>query len=356
VSESIWSEQDTTPSAIESALRSLLRERHAADRSFIPARVLTLVVIVDREWKGEIENRLERVGRYHASRTIVCAVEAGRTTLDAQVTISSPDAKDSDTDGADAISLGHERIELLVGEDRLPTLDAIVDPLVISDLTTVLWAPHGHRAAIDALSTLGQVVLFDSVEAPSTDDALDRATALSSDLHVVDLAWLRSTPWRERIANTFDPPDMRPELALISSVTARHHPDSAVAGLLLFGWLATRLGWKPGSMVSRRDELAGRAKGRRQEVSLRLVPDDTLRSPGLAGIAVETSSGLSFGLDRAPGGLRARRRTQTGAESEWTVMGASRGESGILGEGIRQALLRDPTYRPALAAARTMMS
>jgi hypothetical protein len=33
------------------------------------------------------------------------------------------------------------------------------------------------------------------------------------------------------------------------------------------------------------------------------------------------------------------------------VLGASRGESGILGEGIRQALLRDPTYEPAVRAA-----
>ena len=33
------------------------------------------------------------------------------------------------------------------------------------------------------------------------------------------------------------------------------------------------------------------------------------------------------------------------------VLGASRGEGGILGEGIRQALLRDPTYGPALEAA-----
>ena len=30
------------------------------------------------------------------------------------------------------------------------------------------------------------------------------------------------------------------------------------------------------------------------------------------------------------------------------MLGASRGEAGILGEGIRQALLRDPTYAPAL--------
>jgi hypothetical protein len=38
------------------------------------------------------------------------------------------------------------------------------------------------------------------------------------------------------------------------------------------------------------------------------------------------------------------------------VLGASRGEAGILGQGLRQALLRDPTYAPALAAARTLVA
>ena len=38
----------------------------------------------------------------------------------------------------------------------------------------------------------------------------------------------------------------------------------------------------------------------------------------------------------------------TAALREWKILGASRGEGGILGEGVRQALLRDPTYDPAL--------
>jgi hypothetical protein len=38
------------------------------------------------------------------------------------------------------------------------------------------------------------------------------------------------------------------------------------------------------------------------------------------------------------------------------VLGASRGEAGILGEGIRQALLRDPTYGPAVRCAGAMLS
>jgi hypothetical protein len=60
-------------------------------------------------------------------------------------------------------------------------------------------------------------------------------------------------------------------------------------------------------------------------------------------------------LDREPGGLRARRRDPGGRERTWTLLGASRGEGGILGEGIRQALLRDPTYGQALAATQQML-
>jgi hypothetical protein len=72
-------------------------------------------------------------------------------------------------------------------------------------------------------------------------------------------------------------------------------------------------------------------------------------------VTIETASGQTTALDRAPGGLKAKRRERDGTEREWMVMGASRGEGGILGEGVRQALLRDPTYRPALAAAQGMV-
>ena len=56
------------PSDIAAALQELLKQRHDEDEAVAPARVLNLVVIVDREWRGEILNRLERVGRYHPSR------------------------------------------------------------------------------------------------------------------------------------------------------------------------------------------------------------------------------------------------------------------------------------------------
>ncbi len=253
-----------------------------------------------------------------------------------------------------AITVGRERVELTIGPRHLTKLDAIVDPLVVSDLATMVWSPHGFSEAVDSLRRLAQIVLIDSQDEPDVESALMRADDLSGDTYVVDLAWLRSTPWRERIAAAFDSPRRRPDLTKISAVTVRHREDSLASGLLFCGWLSSRLGWEPGALSQARGRWSGHAHTRRQDIKLTLQPVD-MSSPGLAGVTIELASGAAVALDRAPGGLRAMRRDRDGTERSWTVMGASRGEGGILGEGVRQALLRDPTYRPALKSAEAMV-
>src|SRR3954470_20777142 len=152
--DDVWRERDTTPGAIEAALRELFLKRHKEERAYVPARVMNMVVIVDADFRGEIENRLRRVGRYHPSRLVLCAVEPGRRKLDAWARIGTDDDARSG-----AISVGRERVELLVGERHLRKLDTIVDPLVVSDLATMVWSPHGHPEAVDALRGLAQIVL-----------------------------------------------------------------------------------------------------------------------------------------------------------------------------------------------------
>jgi glucose-6-phosphate dehydrogenase assembly protein OpcA len=347
--DEVWSERDTTPARIDEALRNMIARRHEGDRPFVPARVMNLVAIVDAEFRGEIENRLERVGRFHPSRLVICAVEEGRTTLDAWAGIGTEDA----VAAAGHIAVAHERIEVLVGPQHLQTLDRVVDPLLVPDLATMVWSPHAHPEAVDSLRRLAQIVLVDSQDEPDVGEALARAADLSEEAYVVDLAWLRSTPWRERIAAVFDPPPLRAALAGVSSVTVRHRDDSIASGLLFCGWLASRLDWKPGGLSSARGSLTGRARGRRQEVRIALETVE-MGSPGLAGVTIGMASGAAVTLERAPGGLRSVRRERDGTERVWTVLGASRGEAGILGEGVRQALLRDPTYRPSLSCARVM--
>jgi glucose-6-phosphate dehydrogenase assembly protein OpcA len=362
VGDAVWSERNTTTDAIEAALRELLIERSklnqdAKDGGLIPARVLNMVVFVESEHSDEIAERLRGVGRYHASRTIVLSYDPAREELDARVSI------DSDGNlGPGEPALLRETAIVEIGERHLDDLTTIADPLVISDLPTLLWSPHRHPEMADALLALAQATLIDSIEQPVWSAAIERACALSEQAYVVDLAWLRSTPWRERVAATFDFARMRPELGSLELLEVRHHPDSTVAAMLFVGWLASRLGWElnPTGMEGHRRTGHGaltagaRARGG-EHVELRLRAAPELEVPGLAGVRLRSSSGLEIGLDRGPGGLHARRRDRHGSEREWTLLGASRGEGGILGEGIRQALLRDPTYLPALQAAQAML-
>jgi glucose-6-phosphate dehydrogenase assembly protein OpcA len=350
VSEDVWSEHDTNPDAIEAALREMLRERHAANQALAPARVLNLIVVVDRSWKGEIANRLDRVGRYHASRTILCAVEDGRDALDAVAVMSY-----QDTAGG-GIGVMHEKVEIDMGPDHLNALETIVDPIVISELPTVLWCPHGHDEAITQLRGLTDVMLLDSDDMPDADEGLARAQDELRSAYVVDLAWLRTTPWRERLAASFDPPERRGLVSAIEGLTIRHQTTSTASALLMAGWLGSRLNWFTRPLAAANG--AG-VRGRAYTASSRYI-DIRLETaeqevPGLAGVTV-SCRGYELSLDRAEGGLCARESVPGRGEHTWLVLGASRGEGGILGEGVRQAHLRDPTYGPALEVARGFCS
>lgn len=348
--DKVWRDADTTPTKIDDALRAMLSEIHHEDHHFVPARVINLVCIVDSEYSGEIANRLRGVGRYHASRTIVCSVEPDRETIDAVATMSAPSISDDQ-----GIALLRETVIISCGEQHLDRLDRLVDPLIISDLPTCVWSPHGHDVGLESLMPLADVVLFDSADEIDTKRALRQAMRLSQQAYLVDLAWLRTTPWRERIAATFDPLPLRGQLELFSSLEIRVHPESEGAALLLFGWLASRLNWRTSPLLRRGEDLVGSAAGHRQDVKLAIVSDVTMPVRGLSGITLETAAGRKLSLDRGHGGLRAHYDNSRGTEREWTILGASRGEPGILGEGMRQAMLRDRTFFPALDAATTLL-
>jgi hypothetical protein len=374
--DAVWSAEGTTPDAIEAALRELVKQRHSENGGLTPARALNMIAFVESGYAGEIANRLAGVGRYHASRLVVLSYDPGRLRLDARAVVST----DSEP-AAEEIGLMRETVTVEIGARHLDDLVTIVDPLVVTDLATLVWSPHGHPEAVDELLALAQAVLIDSLDEPSWREAIARACELRGRAYVVDLAWLRSIPWRERVAAAFDSAQMRAELQAIESVSVRYHPDSTVAALLLVGWLGSRLGWEMSPLLadqrSRRSligaggGLAGSARsgsarvagpgnpgdsstGCEREIAIHLEPAPEQEVRGLESVAIATASGRRVGLRRGAGGLRSRRRDPDGHEHEWTILGASRGESGILGEGIRQSLLRDPTYGPALQGAETM--
>lgn len=349
--DSIWSEAGTTPAAIEAALRGLLRETHEDGSAHSPARALNFVVCLDHEWRGEVVNRLERVGRYHPSRTIVCSVEPGRSALDARASISCEREGPSPS-----LAPCREWVEVQVGPSHLPHLDSVVRPILVADLPCVVWSPHRHPEAVESLVRVADAVLVDTRERPSLSAAVAYAAELARDARVVDLAWLRVGPWRERIAAMFDPPEWRRAAWQISELTVRHRADSGMVALLLMGWLGGLLDWRARPLMSHDGTLYGRLRGRRQHVEVRLESTGEAGPAGLSAVLMRTASEGSLSLERSPAGLTATRRAPKGEERSWPVLGASRGEFRILGEGIREALVGDPAYDSALQMARQVMA
>jgi glucose-6-phosphate dehydrogenase assembly protein OpcA len=352
--EEVWRQEGASVPHMEAALRQMIWRRVDADEGsrpwLVPPRVLNLVVIVDADHRVEVEKRLRRAGRLQPSRLVVCVLQEGSRGIIARAGVGVDDAHNL----PGHIALAYERVEITVGPRHLSTLDSIVDVLLVPDLATLVWAPQGHNDGVDALRRLAQAVLIDSQDGPDAVTSLAHATELARDAYVIDLAWLRSTPWRERLAALFDPADRRPDLDAIAGVTVRHREDSLAAALLFAGWLCSRLQWQPSRLAGIRGALSGHAERAERDVSIRIKAVD-MQPPGLDGVTIELASGAAVSFDRAPGGLRTTRREAGGKERVGTLFGASRGEVGILGDAMRQALLRDPIYRPALDCAGMMV-
>ncbi len=350
VSDAVWSAQGTTPDAIEAALRAMLAERHAEHGGYVPARALNMIAFVDRAWSGEIANRLRGVGRFHASRLVVLSYEPGRTALDARATVASEgDPRPGE------LTLLRETVVVELGDRHLDDLYTIADPLVVSDLPTLLWSPHGHPEVADEL--LGA--------RPGGAGRLRGRARLArrrrARPHALR-ARLRGGPRLAALHPVARAPRhrLRPPAAAPRAVAARsaHDPppprlhDLRAAARRL-ARLAPRLGRAPADGARGRAHRRGPAPAARTS-RCACSPPPSCRCAASPAWTLETAGGWRLRLDRGPGGLHAFRSDPRGEEREWTLLGASRGEAGILGEGIRQALLRDPTYAPALAAVAQM--
>ena len=350
VSEDVWSEQGTNPDAIEAALRDLLRRRHAENEHLAPARVLNLVVDPrprvegrDRQPTGAgralprvAHGRLRGGGGPHDARRDRHRLLRGRA--------------------PGKLGVIRELVEIDLGPGHMEALQTIVDPVLAAEMPTSC----GRRTATTRRSArccaLTDVILLDSDDQPDPAEAFARADALCGHVYVVDLAWLRTTPWRERIAASFDLRSRLDGLRRMTSWRSAIRRARPPAGCC---WPA---GWPPGwdgrwpgsTRGSSAVTWSARSGARTARSTVRLRPQ-AQNAPGLGGVTVSCDGGPELSLQRGKGGLDAREVDAVGAtEREWKILGASRGEGGILGEGVRQALLRDPTYDPALRAAREL--
>ena len=171
-----------------------LAKEKEGDAGVLRACSMTLIVAVDEaDDTAQIGETIAMLMRENPSRAIVVRVrDSNAFYLSAQVLAQCW------MPFGDRRQICCEQVEITASLASLGDLPAVLLPLMVADLPTVLWARA--RAGIRVLGGIAGKVIMDSEAASDIAGVVE----LSKDHQVADLAWARLTRWRELIAQIFE--------------------------------------------------------------------------------------------------------------------------------------------------------
>lgn len=318
------------------------------------ARALTLIVYTEDDESMEFAGRVaQALPERHPCRGILLHVRPDQDgPLRAGVTIQC-------AVGGGERKVCSEQITVTAGGDSRQYLADAVLPLIVTDLPAVVWWTGRPRPADPVLRRFarGAVdrVLLDSnlfrdpgagliALARWCEDPARRAV-------LADLAWERLRGWRQLIAQTMDPPDARVALRRVREVTIVHGGAGSLPEecLLLAGWLASSLDWRP--LDSPSSGVLTFSDGGRT-VTLRLAVEGRGGGERISAVRLVTEEGAAFGVREGgqPGLIVCTEELEGRAPLERVVPTAARDPVDL----VVSALGRygaDPVYDAALAMA-----
>lgn len=214
-------------SEVERALAAL---RAGEGHPSVRATTLNLVVRCGNAEHLKTANRvLDRIGSSRPLRAMIVMPATG-----------TPRARVSSDSGSDRRGVFNELVELRGNRVALPSS---VTSLLVADLPVFLWwqgeLPPEGDAVLEEMIEMTTRMIVDSDQAGI--DAVARVDAMATGL--VDLAWVRTGPWREAIAALFDG---RSQRKLLDHLVAVEVSGPRNQSALLAGWLRSRLGREVG--------------------------------------------------------------------------------------------------------------
>jgi len=211
--------------------------------------VLTLVVYTQSlERARRVIAAVHSLTTQHPSRAIIVAADPNASGHDIQAYVGT-------YVGADSASYG-EDIVLVAQADAVRHLPGVVLPLIVSGLPSFLWwtgEPPWGSTLLETLVDGSDRFVVDTSEMEHVRTSLlalgDLLRRKKSRCAISDMSWAYQSPWREIVAQFFDPPQTRQYLDTIERITidyAAGDEDSHVnvsQAYLFAGWLVARLSW-----------------------------------------------------------------------------------------------------------------
>ncbi len=243
--------------AIESELSVLWRsaaEDPALQNAVMRACALTLIIYVEGdEAAQEVGELIAEVTRQNPCRAIVMVAEpdAVSESLEAWITAHChlPTAGEK--------QVCSEQVTIRARGEAVENLSSVVLPLTVSGLPVHFWWRSGSFSPPPYFGQILRVashVIIDSARFPNPaldlQELCEWFDKFPEPPAVTDLNWARITPWRSLMAQCFDPPDRLPYLNRLTEVRVEFEKESPrvntqrTQGLLLAGWLASRLNWE----------------------------------------------------------------------------------------------------------------
>ncbi|MBI3978873.1 MAG: glucose-6-phosphate dehydrogenase assembly protein OpcA [Chloroflexi bacterium] len=264
-----------TVDAIERELAQLWRSvGQPGEMPAVRASVLNLVVFAEPQAVRRALGVLAALPGRHTSRILVLIPTDGR-----RPGLSASVAAHCDRIGGDGRRVCHEQVTLRFSGDEAELVPGLVLPLLLPDLPLVLWLAGCASAADETTAWLRGIadrIVLDSAVCGQPAAPLGGVESLAADpdrtAALADLNWARIAPWRQAVAQVFDPIDLRRYAGHVDGVTVffrgRAGDRPAAQVWLLAGWVMACLGWRPGSALApdalawdlRRVETAGRAR------------------------------------------------------------------------------------------------
>ncbi len=260
------------------------------------ANTLNLIAVAENADYAElITESVSQLRDFLPSRTVIFNTDGcadRKHTWHVRVQLSEARNK-----GSDSPTLRFETITISPDPKVAGHLASLVSPLMISELPTFLWWPSGDFANSPVFQDLVEIVdrlIVDSAQLGNDARALAQLRTLlddEDDPSVGDFTWLRLQPWRQLVAQFFDPQEVQPALETIAQVNITYAPSredrgsGLAAALLTVGWLASRLNWEILEPLERRKSGGWTAPLRSvnngskvRHVQVRLSPDQSIES------------------------------------------------------------------------------
>lgn len=243
---------------IESALYSLWGEvaRDAASQ-FRRRMVNVIIVVADSRGAATVSDVIHQVAQKYSGRYFVVVLNPDPTTLAQwESNASMCQVAVSESGG-----MSYERIVIPYAPGQAKDLPSCLQSLLLHELPVVLWWRYIFNSKewlFEELSRLAERVIIDSITLKNPAVGMDKILEMSQVNSIVrDISWARIKPWRLAVAGFYDVASYRPFLTRVTDLKIEysHQPSrqNAVNNsqvLLLFGWLASRLKWRPVSNLN----------------------------------------------------------------------------------------------------------